>query len=1037
MGHTWNYPYAFIGEHDTGTISLNDSARLKKNIVIPQDSGFFCIGLITNPRPGFNLLGIWSFGDGTTATDTFNSSFIIRHAYNDTGLFYAVFQIQDRVGNSLSDSVLIQVYAKPFIESLLSPIDGRKSIDPKEQGGVLFSWKVYQADPNDSIKAQFLLGTDSTKLFPVVTNIKDQFVYVNDLLLDYGTTYYWRIVIKSFSGFIDSSLVFQFNTIQLDGPSVKSINDTTVTVFDTVIFYATAIDSGGSITEYAWDFDGNGTFDFSDSKKTSKHVYSDSGHYTAIVRVTDSNLKAACDTSTITVVLKKIINKGPTIENIRHDTAVFIGDTVAFYATAVDSGDTIFSYSWDFDGNGIFDTSSQTSAYVNHVYPDTGKFQAVLRVVDRNNRSAFDTVAVQVVKKMVSDLPVIVDICHDTSVAVWDTVAFFATAIHPNGVISEYAWDFDANGIFDFYSDGIADCKHAYFEPGIYKAILKVTDTNSLTAMDTVYDTVSTAHLQSYFTPPDTVIEYGGTVRCFDSLKNHVIGDVVFEIDSAASGNFIQSVEPKASLLFFFTTGTATSWDSVNIRIFTRFSDTLFAGFKVDIRPRPPVIGSIDSTDTTVSVKWGKTLEGDFQEYRLYRSLAGSVDTNSELAAVINRAESLSFINPSPSFTLAPAYYRLYQKDKEGLMSNGSNIVYCHIKNSPPKTPVLLAPSKANDTMWSNSIVRWKKSTDPNLESVTYDVLLNRDSTGYAPYATGITDTFIQLNGFDTVTFRTDIKVIARDTRGGNSSIEQTGILCKQIKMQLRTPDMQLGLKIIPKGTFIDSAGFHATISYDYFMDTIEVSQLMYKKAMNGSNPSNSKNDGQPVEKVTWYQAILYCNAMSKLANLPDTVYSYNGFSSQDVPRDIQCNLGKKAFRLPTEDEWEMAAHGGKNFQYATDNGLLSCEKANFNSHSLCSLGRPTQCGIYPANPYGIRDMTGNVYEWCWDEFCNNCNRNEGRVDYVIYNAGTGRRVFRGGDFNEDNVSQLLASSRNEGSPGSATARLGFRCVISMKQWKP
>jgi len=77
---------------------------------------------------------------------------------------------------------------------------------------------------------------------------------------------------------------------------------------------------------------------------------------------------------------------------------------------------------------------------------------------------------------------------------------------------------------------------------------------------------------------------------------------------------------------------------------------------------------------------------------------------------------------------------------------------------------------------------------------------------------------------------------------------------------------------------------------------------------------------------------------------------------------------GAKAFALkygldlPTEAEWEYAARGGKQYKYATDDGTLSDEKANFHL-----IGHPIEVGSYPPNPFGLYDMTGNVWEWCND----------------------------------------------------------------------
>ncbi len=78
---------------------------------------------------------------------------------------------------------------------------------------------------------------------------------------------------------------------------------------------------------------------------------------------------------------------------------------------------------------------------------------------------------------------------------------------------------------------------------------------------------------------------------------------------------------------------------------------------------------------------------------------------------------------------------------------------------------------------------------------------------------------------------------------------------------------------------------------------------------------------------------------------------------------------GSKAFALhygydlPTEAEWEYAARGGKQYMYGTDDGTIDSTKVNYDMH----VGCPTPVGAYPANPFGLYDMSGNIWEWCND----------------------------------------------------------------------
>ena len=107
--HVWSYPRAFASNNDVGAVSINDSDGLVKSMSIPVGSPAYLIGLITNPRPGMQLEGQWSFGDGAAASDTFVASCIKKHVFTDQGLYTAFFSISDGTGNSLYDSVNIRV----------------------------------------------------------------------------------------------------------------------------------------------------------------------------------------------------------------------------------------------------------------------------------------------------------------------------------------------------------------------------------------------------------------------------------------------------------------------------------------------------------------------------------------------------------------------------------------------------------------------------------------------------------------------------------------------------------------------------------------------------------------------------------------------------------------------------------------------------------------------------------------------------------------------------------------------------------------
>ena len=1011
-GHAFSYPFAFVSLTLPNALSLSDTLGLATADTVPKGRNIYFIGLVSNPQLKVNKA--WIFGDGQRE----DTASIAMHAFSQSGLYHAYYSIWDQEGNVLSDSVMVRVVTVPVVDILYIPLTGDTGVGP---AGIEFAWHKVPADSGDTVLSFLLLGTSRSSLDTVGRNIKGQSYSLTDTLLS-STTYYWRVVLKSSFGQIDSSVVDSFTTgIQtvLSKPIILStLRDTTVKVGDALNFYAQVMDSGSTIAEYAWDFDGNGVYDFINTATDScAHSYPLAGTYKAVLRVTDKNGINAYDTVTITITALQPTPGTPVIVKIKNDTTVKVGDTVKFYATVYDSSSTIAKFEWDFNGDGTFDTVKTDTSLCSHVYQTAGTYRAVLRVTDANGKTATATAKIIVVPIIQTDTPVVQSISHDTTVTVLDPVLLFARVTDVAGdTITLYSWHFGdgTNDTAGIHADSVI---HRFPTAGLFNVVFRATDKAGLYAQDTVKITVVRQKLlQLNFSSRDTIVDFGGTVRCSINVTTP-LSNLSFAIDTAHSGSYIPMKQSGASASYNFSTGTASSWDSVKMRATSPSSDTLFAGFKVEIRPRPLTITGIDSTDSTITVTWSQTMETDFQEYLLYRNSTSSVDTTGELVATITQAGTLTYTTPVPSYVPQPRYYRVYQKDKEGLLSAGSNIVFGAIRNSPPGQPVFIVPLNDNDSLLSNATIRWKRSIDPNGDTVRYELQLNKNNAGYVSYASGITDTFIVLHGIDTTGFIANIKIIASDTKGASSSAERLNIKFKNVASGI--------MRRVLAGTITDDQGNTALISHDFFMDTTEVTQLSYSGVMPSMPNQGNGNVGNqfPVENVSWFDAIMFCNALSKRANL-DTVYAYTGNNANTVV----CTWTKNGYRLATEDEWELAAKAGENLMYATNDGLLSCAEANYGG---CH-GGTTLVANYLPNSYGLHDLTGNVSEWCWDRYqLNPPGRTNGRTDYTgpIATAGVGSQAhsMRGGSYLDNNTTILESSYRS--SSAVAAPSIGFRCV--------
>jgi formylglycine-generating enzyme required for sulfatase activity len=243
-----------------------------------------------------------------------------------------------------------------------------------------------------------------------------------------------------------------------------------------------------------------------------------------------------------------------------------------------------------------------------------------------------------------------------------------------------------------------------------------------------------------------------------------------------------------------------------------------------------------------------------------------------------------------------------------------------------------------------------------------------------------------------------------------------------------------VGMKGITGGTFsMGETGFtepvHSVTVSNFYIDATEVRQGDYLGLM-GVNPSYFTGDlNRPVENVTWFDAVLFCNARSKLEG-KDMVYTYTGI--EGIPGagcsdliGLAIDLTKNGYRLPTEAQWEYACRGGTTTTYwwgADTIGKGDRAWIPFNSNSTTHT-----VATKLANAYGLYDMTGNVFEWCNDW-------------YASYTAGaatdpagpgTGSsRVLRGGSWNYNFYGFVRSAYRNDVNPNFRNFNFGFRVAL-------
>jgi len=265
-------------------------------------------------------------------------------------------------------------------------------------------------------------------------------------------------------------------------------------------------------------------------------------------------------------------------------------------------------------------------------------------------------------------------------------------------------------------------------------------------------------------------------------------------------------------------------------------------------------------------------------------------------------------------------------------------------------------------------------------------------------------------------------------------------------------------------GHVSDEVEHEVRLTVGYWMKAKEVTQAEWREVML-TEPSYFSSCGEecPVEQVSWYESVAYCNGLSAKAELaacyrdPDdgTAYDASDASASKTPTWAE-GLSCVGYRLPTESEWEYGARAGTETAFfngeITETGCTTVdpkldEIGWYGANSEVSYGgagdctswgcRYWSCGPHPvgkksANDWGLHDTAGNVYEWVWDWYGTYPSGTvEAPAEDPVGPEEGSDRVRRGGSWNL-NARLCRAANRNWLFPGNRYRYVGLRPVRSV-----
>ena len=425
--------------------------------------------------------------------------------------------------------------------------------------------------------------------------------------------------------------------------------------------------------------------------------------------------------------------------------------------------------------------------------------------------------------------------------------------------------------------------------------------------------------------------------------------------------------------------------------------------------PSAPTGVSAISGNAQVTVSW--TAVSGATSYNLYWSTTSGVtpSTGTKITGVASPYTQTGLTNGT-------TYYYVVTAVTAGGESAASNQA-----SATPQVPAPSAPTGVSAISGNAQVtVSWTAVSG----ATSYNLYWSTTS-GVTPSTgtkiTGVASPYTQTGLTNGTTY---YYVVTAVTAGGESAASNQASATPQVP----TPSIQM--VSIPAGSFNNGTSV-VTLSA-FHMSEYDITQSQYQ-AMTGTNPSYFSSNADaatcPVEQVTWYDAVEFCNKLSSSAGLTP-VYTITGRTPATgypiTSATVTADFTQNGYRLPTEAQWEYACRAGTTttFFWGNTSGDPDATTESYAWYASNSNNTTHGVGQKLPNPWGLYDIVGDVWQWCWDWY--GTYPSGPQTNPIGPSSGTDR-VFRGGSWCRSS-DDLASAYRDNTSPRtSRDCNIGFR----------